>query len=169
MKTDNYYDMFDKLVKFNIELQYKQLNAAKTDRSDFLGQPGTVNAWYQPELNSITFPAGILVPPYFHPNWPPSINYGGMGLVAGHELTHGFDDQGVQWGPTGNLVSWMDQNSTVGFNKMAQCVINEYNGFCPLNNAQYTPNCVKGTQTQGENIADNGGIRKAYNSIENIQ
>uniref|UniRef100_A0A1I7UUF2 Peptidase_M13 domain-containing protein n=1 Tax=Caenorhabditis tropicalis TaxID=1561998 RepID=A0A1I7UUF2_9PELO len=167
--TDNYFDILDKLTRFNVELQYNQLNAAQTDRTDFLGQPGTVNAWYQPELNSITFPAGILVPPYFHPKWPPSINYGGMGLVAGHELTHGFDDQGVQWGPTGNLASWMDDNSYTGFKAMAQCVINEYNGFCPLNATQYTPNCVKGSQTQGENIADNGGIHAAFNAFKTHQ
>ncbi|VDO56324.1 unnamed protein product [Haemonchus placei] len=129
---ENYYDMWTKLIIFNLGLQYKQLNAAATDRNDFLGQPGTVNAWYQPELNSITFPAGILQPPYFHPQWPASINYGGMGLVAGHELTHGFDDEGVQWGPGGeiafpanqNCTGWMDEQSTAGFNSMAQCVIN---------------------------------------------
>ncbi|KAF1765822.1 hypothetical protein GCK72_005775 [Caenorhabditis remanei] len=167
--ADNYYDILDKLTKFNIEIQYNQLNAAMTDRTDFLGQPGTVNAWYQPELNSITFPAGILVPPYFQPNWPPSINYGGMGLVAGHELTHGFDDQGVQWGPTGNLAGWMDDNSKTGFVNMAQCVINEYNNFCPLNATMYTPNCVKGSQTQGENIADNGGIHAAFNAYKTHQ
>ncbi|CAI5441977.1 unnamed protein product [Caenorhabditis angaria] len=167
--TDNYYDIFDKLIKFNIFLQYNQLTFSKTDRTDFLGQPGTVNAWYQPELNSITFPAGILVPPYFHASWPPSINYGGMGLVAGHELTHGFDDQGVQWGPTGNLNKWMDDNSTAGFLNMAQCVINEYNNFCPLDAASYSPNCVKGTQTQGENIADNGGVHAAFNAYKTHQ
>ncbi|PIC47267.1 hypothetical protein B9Z55_006678 [Caenorhabditis nigoni] len=167
--TDNYYDILTKLVRFNIEIQYNQLNAAQTDRTDFLGQPGTVNAWYQPELNSITFPAGILVPPYFHPKWPPSINYGGMGLVAGHELTHGFDDQGVQWGPTGNLAGWMDDGSKTGFLNMAQCVIDEYSGFCPLNATQYSPNCVKGTQTQGENIADNGGIHAAFNAYKTHQ
>ncbi|ETN85800.1 peptidase family M13 [Necator americanus] len=167
---DNYYDMWTKLTVFNIMLQYKQLTFATTDRTDFLGQPGTVNAWYQPELNSITFPAGILQPPYFHPQWPASINYGGMGVVAGHELTHGFDDEGVQWGPTGaisfpandNCTGWMDEFSTAGFNKMAQCVITEYNQFCPLNAKEYTPNCVNGVQTQGENIADNGGIHAAF-------
>uniref|UniRef100_A0A0K0D0K2 Peptidase_M13 domain-containing protein n=1 Tax=Angiostrongylus cantonensis TaxID=6313 RepID=A0A0K0D0K2_ANGCA len=126
-------DEFKTAIQFNIELQYKQLTAAATDRHDFLGQPGTVNAWYQPELNSITFPAGILQPPYFHPKWPASINYGGMGLVAGHELTHGFDDEGVQWGPEGaitfpaceNCTGWMDQQSTAGFNSMAHCIIDD--------------------------------------------
>ncbi|KHJ82717.1 peptidase family M13, partial [Oesophagostomum dentatum] len=156
--------------RFNLQLQYKQLTFDETDRKDFLGQPGTVNAWYQPELNSITFPAGILQPPYFHPLWPASINYGGMGVVAGHELTHGFDDEGVQWGPTGaisfseceNCTGWMDETSTDGFNTMAQCVIDEYTAFCPLDPNRYSPNCVNGVQTQGENIADNGGIHAAF-------
>ncbi|CAJ0601297.1 unnamed protein product [Cylicocyclus nassatus] len=170
--ADNYFDMYSKLIIFNIRLQYKQLTFSQTDRSDFLGQPGAVNAWYQPELNSITFPAGILQPPYFHPLWPASINYGGMGIVAGHELTHGFDDEGVQWGPSGalsfpspsctNCTGWMDANSTAGFNSMAQCVISEYDKFCPPNLSQYSPNCVNGVQTQGENIADNGGIHAAF-------
>ncbi|KAK5983881.1 hypothetical protein GCK32_000838 [Trichostrongylus colubriformis] len=168
--NDNYYDMWTTLIIFNLGLQYKQLTAKQTDRHDFLGQPGTVNAWYQPELNSITFPAGILQPPYFHPQWPASINYGGMGLVAGHELTHGFDDEGVQWGPGGelakpaneNCTGWMDEESSAGFKNMAQCVIKEYNGFCPLDSSRYTPNCVSGAQTQGENIADNGGIHAAF-------
>ncbi|CAB3411008.1 unnamed protein product [Caenorhabditis bovis] len=167
--TDNYYDIYDKLIKFNIYLQYNQLTFASTDRSDFLGQPGTVNAWYQPELNSITFPAGILVPPYFHPQWPPSINYGGMGLVAGHELTHGFDDQGVQWDGVGNLNEWMSPDSKNGFLNMTSCVVDEYNHFCPLDSAKYSPNCVKGSQTQGENIADNGGIHAAYRGYRTHQ
>ncbi|WKY06992.1 hypothetical protein Q1695_006852 [Nippostrongylus brasiliensis] len=167
---ENYYDIWTKLTSFNLGVQYKQLTAAATDRKDFLGQPGTVNAWYQPELNSITFPAGILQPPYFHPLWPASINYGGMGLVAGHELTHGFDDEGVQWGPGGelsppaneNCTGWMDEQSSSEFKLMAQCVIDEYSTFCPLDPKKYTPNCVNGAQTQGENIADNGGIHAAF-------
>ncbi|VDM73327.1 unnamed protein product, partial [Strongylus vulgaris] len=84
-----------------------------------------------------------------------------------HELTHGFDDQGVQWGPTGAIsfrscrecLGWMDKNSTEGFKAMSQCVIDEYGQFCPLDPSKYTPNCVNGALTQGENIADNGGKR----------
>ncbi|CAJ0601307.1 unnamed protein product [Cylicocyclus nassatus] len=97
---------------FNIRLQHKQLTFSQTDRSDFLGQPGTVNSWYQPELNSITFPADIFQPSYFRPLWPASINYGGMGIVAGHELTHGLDDEGVQWGPSGALSTSSCTNCT---------------------------------------------------------
>ncbi|RCN53331.1 peptidase family M13 [Ancylostoma caninum] len=166
---ENYYDIWTKLTIFNIEAQYKHLTMATADYEEFLMPPGIVNAWYQPELNTITFPAGILRPPYFHPDWPASIKYGGIGLIAGHELIHGFDDQGVQWGPKGhisypekNCIGWMDEQSTKGFNRLAQCVIDEYSTFCPLDNRTYTPNCVNGAQTQGENIADNGGVHAAF-------
>ncbi|KAK6750400.1 hypothetical protein RB195_002400 [Necator americanus] len=171
---ENFYDMWTKLILFNVNIQYKQLTAAAADRKDFILPPGIVNAWYIPELNSITFPAGILRPPYFHPDWPASVKYGGIGVVAGHELIHGFDDHGVQWGPKGELsipqkqgsFGWMDEKSAAGFNWMTQCVINEYDQFCPLSEV-FTPNCVNGRQTQGENIADNGGIRAAFRAYRN--
>ncbi|CAJ0574538.1 unnamed protein product, partial [Mesorhabditis spiculigera] len=166
---DSYYTILDKLTAFNLWAQYNQLTFTKTDRHDFLGQPGIVNAWYQPELNSITFPAGILRPPYFHPEWPASLNYGGMGLVAGHELTHGFDDEGVQWDGTGVLNGWMSTNSTIGFTTMAQCIIDEYRSFCPLKGTTYQPQCLNGQNTQGENIADNGGIHSAYRAFKTHQ
>lgn len=77
--------------------------------------------------------------------------------MAGHELTHGFDDQGVQWNGVGALIDWMTNESAAGFNNMAQCVIDEYDAFCPLQGSGKMPECVNGEQTQGENIADNGG------------
>lgn len=95
--------------------------------------------------------------------------YGGLGVVAGHELTHGFDDGGVQWNGTGTLVSsgsWMDANSYNGFHRMAACVINEYNGFCPLQGTSLQPQCINGAQTQGENIADNGGIHASWRAYK---
>uniref|UniRef100_A0A914WL01 Endothelin-converting enzyme 1 n=1 Tax=Plectus sambesii TaxID=2011161 RepID=A0A914WL01_9BILA len=165
-QTDSYVTMLSKLADFNTYKQWDYLSrTAGADRTDFAGAPGTVNAWYQPELNSITFPAGILQPPYFHENFPASINYGGLGVVAGHELTHGFDDQGVQWDGVGKLSPWMSDSSKQGFQRLANCVINEYNGFCPLP-GNYTPNCIKGSQTQGENIADNGGIHAAWRAYK---
>uniref|UniRef100_A0A914XSZ6 Endothelin-converting enzyme 1 n=1 Tax=Plectus sambesii TaxID=2011161 RepID=A0A914XSZ6_9BILA len=165
-QTDDYITILNKLDDFNAYKEWDYLSrTAGTDRTDFAGPPGTVNAWYQPELNSITFPAGILQPPYFHQNFPASINYGGLGVVAGHELTHGFDDQGVQWDGVGKLSPWMSDSSKQGFQRLANCVINEYNGFCPLP-GNYTPNCIKGSQTQGENIADNGGIHAAWRAYK---
>ncbi|KAH7675926.1 zinc metallopeptidase 2 MEP2, partial [Aphelenchoides avenae] len=171
--------MFDAITIFSARGSYKKLNpAVKVDRNDFLGPPTTTNAWYQPELNSITFPEGILNKPYFDPDWPSSINLGAMGkltiitvnksplfclgVIAGHELTHGFDDQGVQWNSKGGLELWMTDKSYKSFQLMAGCVVKEYGSFCPLDASKYTPNCLNGANTQGENIADNGGIHAAY-------
>ena len=85
------------------------------------------------------------------------MNYGALGVVGGHELTHGFDDEGVQWDGTGVLSKWLDDASEGSFLQMADCVIQEYNHFCPLNDSLPPPRCIDGSQTQGENIADNGG------------
>ncbi|MFH4979176.1 hypothetical protein AB6A40_005885 [Gnathostoma spinigerum] len=165
--NDTYFTMLDKIDAFNFNKINSQLLKDKYDRSDFLGPAGTVNAWYTPELNSITFPAGILRQPFFDENWPTSMNYGALGVVAGRELTHGFDDQGVQWDGKGKLNDWMKEKSKEGFRNMAKCVIEEYNRFCPLKNTSYQPQCVNGEQTQRENIADNGGIRVAFKGYRN--
>lgn len=89
-----------------------------------------------------------------------------MGVVAGHELSHGFDSSGTQWDGIGQLRGWLDSNSQIYFNNMTQCVIDEYNGFCPLNSS-YSPRCINGQQTVGENVADNGGIHSAFRAYRN--
>lgn len=128
-----------------------------------IGVRTLTNTWaefanpFQPELNSITFPAGILQRPFYDENWPASLNYGALGSVAGHELTHAFDDEGMQWNDAGRLQKWMTNASDVGFKEMARCVVNEYNGFCPLAGTGKEPSCINGEQTQGENVADDGG------------
>ncbi|KAK5979500.1 neprilysin [Trichostrongylus colubriformis] len=161
--------MVTKAQTFAAYTSWDALVGGPTNRIDFLGPPGTTNAWYQPELNSITFPAAILHRPFYDPTWPTAVNFGGLGVVAGHELTHGFDDQGVQWDGTGILSGWMDDTSKSSFGKMADCVVQEYNNFCPLNKTVYgTAACVDGAQTQGENIADNGGIHAAYRAYRNF-
>jgi membrane metallo-endopeptidase-like protein 1 len=168
MNTTDYLTMLDMLNVFNVRLAFDQLRRHNgTDRKEWNGPPGIVNAWYQPELNSISFPAGILRQPYFDPDWPASMNYGSMGVVAGHELTHGFDSSGTQWDGFGELLGWLDPTSQMYFNNMTQCVINEYSGFCPLNTS-YSPNCINGQQTVGENVADNGGIHAAFLAYRNI-
>ncbi|GMR63278.1 hypothetical protein PMAYCL1PPCAC_33473, partial [Pristionchus mayeri] len=150
-----YLDQIDQLNAFGLYEAFSPIvNGVPADRTDFSGPSAITNAWYQPELNSITFPGGILHAPFYDYNYPAAMNYGGLGVIAGHELTHGFDDEGVQWEGTGILNSWMDDNSTKSFTKMAQCVVDEYSHFCPLGAGQP---CVDGAQTQGENIADNGG------------
>ncbi|GMS99360.1 hypothetical protein PENTCL1PPCAC_21535 [Pristionchus entomophagus] len=163
-KKDAYLDMVDKLIAFSIYESFLPLvNGVPADRTDFSGPAAITNAWYQPEVNSITFPGGILNAPFYDVSYPAAINYGGLGVIGGHELTHGFDDEGVQWEGTGILNGWMDDNSTSSFTKMAHCVVNEYNQFCPLGKG--LP-CIDGDQTQGENIADNGGIQAAYKAFK---
>ena len=102
-QTDDYITMYFNAQDFNLYAQWDQLVQGPADRTGFNGPPGVTNAWYQPELNSITFPAGILKKPFYDFNWPASVNFGAMGVIAGHELTHGFDDQGVQWNGVGTL------------------------------------------------------------------
>ncbi|KAI6220479.1 Phosphate-regulating neutral endopeptidase [Aphelenchoides besseyi] len=160
--NSDYRTVIAELTRFAVYIQMQNLLLTdQTIRDDFGSSPSIVNAWYQPEVNSITFPLGILQEPFFNVNYPASVNYGAFGVVAGHELTHGFDDEGVQWDGVGRLRTWMDDQTSTGFTSMASCVVNQYNQFSP------TPGFnVDGTQTQGENIADNGGIRAAYNAYQ---
>ncbi|VDM70352.1 unnamed protein product, partial [Strongylus vulgaris] len=121
-----------------------------------------------PQLNSITLPAAILHHPFYDPSWPDAANFGGLGVIVGHELTHGFDDEGVQWDGTGILKGWMDNSSTLGFNGMANCVVDQFNHFCPLNEKNFDRTvCIDGAMTQGENIADSGGIQSSYRAYRN--
>ncbi|CAJ0945180.1 unnamed protein product, partial [Mesorhabditis belari] len=145
----------------------RNLNAP-ADRKNFIQSPAMVNAWYQPERNSITFPFAAFNPPYYNLDWPQAFNYGGQGGTGGHELTHGYDDEGVQFGPDGSLsgcdnfhCGWMDMNSTAGFTDMAQCVVTQYTTqCCPVKTGNV--HCANGATTQGENIADLGGQQAAY-------
>lgn len=118
--------------------------------------PPTVNAYYNPSNNEIAFPAGILQPPFFDKNYPQSVNYGAIGVVVGHELTHGFDDQGSRYDATGNLRPWWSADVTKKFQEKTKCIVDQY--------SQYTVNGehVKGELTLGENIADNGGVKEAF-------
>ncbi|GMR32607.1 hypothetical protein PMAYCL1PPCAC_02802, partial [Pristionchus mayeri] len=141
---------------------------AEEIRSNFLQSPAMVNAWYQPERNSITFPLANMAPPYYSLNYPQAYNYAGQGGTAGHELTHGYDDEGVQFGPTGELAdcefthcSILDDDSRQGFSDMAQCVVQQFNlQCCPVKTGNVR--CANGANTQGENIADIGGQQAAY-------
>uniref|UniRef100_A0A183CN67 Peptidase_M13 domain-containing protein n=1 Tax=Globodera pallida TaxID=36090 RepID=A0A183CN67_GLOPA len=143
------------------------LTIGPADRQQFSESPAIVNAWYQPQLNSITFPLALLQPPFFNPGWPDSINYGAIGVVIGHELVHGFDDEGIQWGAVGGLRDWMGAASVGAFRKMADCVVDEFGAFCPLNGTELSPTCIDGSATQGENIADSGGIEAAFRAFRN--
>ncbi|XP_029169293.1 neprilysin-4-like isoform X2 [Nylanderia fulva] len=124
--------------------------------------PAIVNAYYSRNKNQIMFPAGILQPPFYHRFFPRSLNYGGIGVVIGHEITHGFDDKGRLFDKDGNLHRWWKDEAIDGFHRRAQCLIDQY--------AHYTVTEVEmqidGINTQGENIADNGGIKQAFRAYE---
>ncbi|KAI9560850.1 hypothetical protein GHT06_011803 [Daphnia sinensis] len=128
-----------------------------TDRTRWNTYPSIVNAFYEPQLNSITFPAGILQPPFYGLGRLANMNYGGIGSVIGHEITHGFDDQGRQSDKFGNTANWWTPETLANYLERAQCFIDQYNNFTVASGSH-----VNGVTTQGENIADNGGLREAY-------
>jgi putative endopeptidase len=132
------------------------------DRSEWQMTPPTVDAYSNPTFNEIVFPAGILQYPFFDKNADDAINYGAIGLVIGHEMTHGFDDQGRQYDKDGNLKDWWTKADAEGFKKRVQVLINQYDKFTVLNDVH-----VNGKLTQGENLADVGGLMIAYEAFKN--
>jgi predicted metalloendopeptidase len=132
-----------------------------TDRSEWFDSPPTVNAYYSQENNEIVFPAGILRPPFFSNAADDAVNYGGIGVVIGHEMTHGFDDQGRQFDEHGNHVNWWTPADAKRFKARAQCIVDEYNKL-PVEPGAYE----NGSLVQGEAIADLGGATIAYRAFE---
>jgi putative endopeptidase len=127
------------------------------DRNEWLLSPPTVNAYYNPPVNEIAFPAGIMQPPFFDPNADDAVNYGGMGAVIGHEITHGFDDQGRQYDAQGNLSGWWLPADEKAFNQRAAVVRDQFDSYVAIDTIK-----VNGTLTLGENIADLAGLTIAY-------
>ncbi|HXH28026.1 MAG TPA: M13 family metallopeptidase, partial [Candidatus Polarisedimenticolia bacterium] len=130
------------------------------DRGEWLMSPPTVNAYYDPQMNNINFPAGILQPPFFDRHADDAVNYGGIGVVIGHELTHGFDDQGRQFDAQGDLRDWWTPRDAQGFDERAACFVKEYGSFTAVDDVR-----LDGRLTLGENVADNGGLRIAYAAL----
>jgi len=131
------------------------------DRTDWGMTPPTVNAYYNSNMNEIVFPAGILQPPFFYANADDAVNYGAIGAVIGHEMTHGFDDQGRQFDAKGNLRDWWTPKSAAEFKKRSGAIVQQYNEYQPLPGLH-----VNGELTQGENIADIGGVKLAYAALQ---
>jgi putative endopeptidase len=131
------------------------------DRNEWGMTPPTVNAYYNPSMNEIVFPAGILQPPFFDPQADDAVNYGGMGAVIGHELTHGFDDQGSQYDPEGNLKNWWSEADANKFKQLTNQVDQQYSAYEVLPNVK-----VNGKLTMGENIADIGGLNIAFTALQ---
>ena len=126
------------------------------DRSEWGMTPPTVNAYYNPQENNINFPAGILQPPFYDPKVDDAVNFGAIGAVIGHELTHGFDDSGSQFDAQGNLRNWWTPKDREQFDQLEACFVNEYDSFVAVDDVH-----VRGQLTLGENTADNGGLRIA--------
>jgi putative endopeptidase len=132
-----------------------------TDRGRWGMTPPTVNAYYSPTNNEIVFPAGILEPPFFNATADDAVNYGAIGAVIGHEMTHGFDDQGRQFDPRGNLTDWWTPADATAFKAKAQCIVDEFDAFEPVPGTH-----ENGRLVQGEAIADLGGLTIAYKAFE---
>jgi putative endopeptidase len=127
----------------------------------------TVNAYYNPVLNEIVFPAAILQPPFFDANADDAVNYGGIGAVIGHEISHGFDDQGSQYDATGKLENWWTKDDETKLKAATSKLVAQYNGYCPFPAKDGKPaQCLKGELTLGENIADVAGLTVAYNAYK---
>jgi putative endopeptidase len=137
----------------------RQLNkiGKPVDRGEWQMTPPTVNAYYDDSMNNINFPAGILQPPFYDPTTDIATNYGHIGSVIGHELTHGFDDEGRKFNAKGNLDDWWTPNDLKNFEARTDCLSNEYSGFTAVDDVK-----VNGKLTLGENTADNGGILLAF-------
>ena len=132
------------------------------DRTEWGMSPQTVNAYYNPTTNEICFPAAILNPPFFNPDADDAVNYGGIGVVIGHEMTHGFDDQGRNYDKDGNLSAWWNEEDEEKFNERAQVLVEQYDKIVVLDSLH-----ADGRYTLGENIADQGGLLVSYQAYMN--
>ena len=147
---------------FNYDWQIGHINKPVNEQ-EWGMTPSTVNAYYDPSMNDINFPAGILQPPFYSQSIDPAVNYGAIGVVIGHEMTHGFDDEGSQFDAHGNLKDWFTAEDRAKFDKMTSCEVNEYGNFEPVPGLK-----LNGKLTLGENTADNGGMRVAYRALQTV-
>ncbi|HYW33982.1 MAG TPA: M13 family metallopeptidase, partial [Balneolaceae bacterium] len=131
------------------------------DRNEWFMTPPTVNSYYNPSFNEVVFPAGILQPPFYYPGADDAVNYGAVGMVIGHEMTHGFDDQGSQYDKKGDLHNWWTKMDSIRFHQRTQKLVKQYDKYTVLDSLH-----VNGKLTLGENIADNGGLAIAYAAFQ---
>jgi len=155
VKSDNFFGNLIQLQQFSYNNTIGRLHE-RVDPSRWQMTTPTVNAYYDPSYNTINFPAGIIQPIFFDASYHMAVNFGGIGMVMGHELTHGFDDQGSQYDGSGKLRAWWPPQVVTRFEKESECIVRQYSEFV------YNGNHINGNLTLGENIADNGGIRSAY-------
>jgi len=160
LSSEDYFGNALNMTMFGTNYAFSKLRE-KVNKTDWVrhGNPAVVNAFYSPLENSIQFPAGILQGVFFGSDRPKYLNYGAIGWVIGHEITHGFDDQGRQFDQEGNLVNWWHPETTSRYLNKAECIIKQYSDYTFPELGDLP---VNGINTQGENIADNGGIKEAY-------
>jgi len=159
--TGAYYDNQRAVAEWNAVRSWARVGRAP-NRAEWSMTPPTVNASYSSSLNQIQFPAGILQAPFFDPNADDAVNYGAIGAVIGHEMTHGFDDSGRQFDATGNLRDWWTPSDAAKYKSAAQLVVDQFNGYTVVDDQSH----VNGRLTLGENIADLGGLTVAYFAME---
>lgn len=156
---DDAYGNAERTSEFELRRQLAKIGKP-VDKTEWEMTQPQVNAYYDPQENDINFPAGILQPPFWDNKMDDAVNYGAIGAVIGHELTHGFDDQGRQFDAQGNLRDWWTEQDAKAFEQRAQCIVKEYSGFTAVDDVK-----LKGELTLGENTADNGGLRLAYMAL----
>ncbi|HYV99591.1 MAG TPA: M13 family metallopeptidase, partial [Gemmatimonadaceae bacterium] len=161
VKGNSYYENQKTVAEWNAQRSWARVGKAP-DRAEWSMMPPTVNASYSSSLNQIQFPAGILQPPFFDPNADDAVNYGAIGAVIGHEMTHGFDDSGRQFDGQGNLRDWWTPEDAAKYKAAAQLVVDQFNGYTVVDDKSH----VNGRLTLGENIADLGGLTVAYFAME---
>ena len=160
IKRDSWVKNSFRINEFEFHFAIAKLGKP-VDRTEWGMSPQTVNAYYNPTMNEIVFPAAIMQPPFFDPNRDDAMNYGAMGAVIGHELTHGFDDQGSQFDSYGNFHKWWTDNDSSQFHTRLQVIIAQFDNY--VIDSMH----VQGSLTIGENTADLGGLTIAYQALQN--
>ncbi len=160
VEPDKLFENVEAARQFEWNRQLSRINDP-VDRAEWEMNPQTVNAYYNPLMNQITFPAAILQPPFFDPNADPAVNYGAIGAVIGHEIGHGFDDQGRQFDESGTYRNWWTAETDAKFKAATDRFAAQYDSYCPFEDT-----CVNGRLTMGENIGDLGGLEMAYTAYQ---
>ena len=156
---ESYFKNIHNAIRFETDVEMAKIGKP-VDKEEWFMTPQTVNAYYSPEMNEIVFPAGILQPPFFNQNADDAVNYGGIGVVIGHEMTHGFDDQGRKYDEKGNLNDWWTEEDATKFAERTQKLVKLFNEF------ELRGNHINGELTLGENIADLGGLNIAWDAYQ---
>lgn len=157
VKPGQYFENVHRIMRYKAAEEVNKLREP-VDKDKWWQSPAVVNAFYDPNTNNMVFPAGILQPVFYSQHYPKSLNYGGIGVVIGHEITHGFDDNGRQYDKDGNLKQWWKNETIDAFNEQAMCMVTQYSSYILEQIGLH----IKGKNTLGENIADNGGLKQAH-------